>query len=174
MFELGAPYLLALLPAPLLVWLLLPPYRERQPSVRVPFLEGLARATGTEPREGGLVMQRRALQKVLAPVVWAMLVLAAARPQLVEPPIVKTESARDLMLAIDLSGSMDTRDMFNEAGERVSRLDVTKVVIDDFVARREGDRVGIVIFGTQAFVLSPFTRDHDLVRTLLDQLSGVA
>ena len=171
MFELGLPYVLVLLPAPLLVWYLLPPYRDKQPSVRVPFLEGLARATGTEPRKGGLVMQRRALQKILAPVVWVMLVLAAARPQLVEPPIVKTESARDLMLAIDLSGSMATSDMFNEAGERVTRLDVTKIVIDDFVARREGDRIGIVVFGTQAFVQTPFTQDHDLVRSLLDQLS---
>ena len=171
MFELGIPYMLLLLPAPLLAWRLLPPYREKQPSVRVPFLESLARATGTKPREGGLVMQRRTLQKALAPLVWTMLVLAAARPQLVEPPIVKTESARDLMLAIDLSGSMETRDMFNEAGERVTRLDVTKAVIDDFIARREGDRIGIVVFGTQAFVQTPFTQDHELVRALLDQLS---
>lgn len=171
MFELGYPYLLALLPAPLLAWRLLPPYRERETSVRVPFFAGLAGATGVEPRRGGLVLERRTLQKILAPIAWVMLVIAVARPQIVEPPITKTESARDLMLGIDLSGSMDTPDMFNAQGERVTRLDVTKDVIDDFVARRQGDRIGIIVFGTQAFVQTPFTRDHDLVRALLDQLS---
>ena len=170
MFELSYPYMLLLLPAPLLVWRFLPPYRERETSVRVPFLEGLASATGVEPRKGGLVLRRNLLQKALAPVVWALIVVAVARPQLVEPPIVKTESARDLMLGVDLSGSMDARDMFDEQGERASRIEMMKIVIGDFVERREGDRIGIVVFGTQAFVQTPFTRDHELVRALLAQL----
>jgi len=174
-FELGYPYLLALLPAPLLVWRFLPPYREREASVRVPFLEGLASATGAEPRKGGLILRRNLLQKALAPMIWALLVVALARPQLIEPPIVKTESARDLMLGVDLSGSMDTRDVFDEQGERVSRIEMTKIVIGDFVDRREGDRIGIIVFGTQAFVQTPFTRDHELVRALLTQLrAGMA
>jgi len=170
MFELGYPWVLAMLPAPLFVRYLLPAYREREASVRVPFLDRLAEATGETPRRGGLILKKETLQKILAPLTWFALLLALARPQLVEPPIVKTESARDLMLAIDLSGSMETRDMFNAEGERVTRLELTKNVIDAFVERREGDRIGIIVFGSQAFVQTPFTRDHDLVRALLDQL----
>jgi len=170
MFELSYPFLLALLPAPLIVWWFMPPYREQAVSVRVPFLDRLAEATGASPRRGGVVRRRSVLQMALAPIIWALLVLAMARPQLVEPPIVKTESARDLMLAIDLSGSMAARDMFDEAGGRIARLDAAKSVIGDFIERREGDRIGIIVFGTEAFVQTPFTRDHDLVRTLLEQL----
>jgi len=169
-FELAYPWILAILPAPILAWYLLPPFREREASVRVPFFDRLAEATGETPRRGGLILARTTLQKILAPLAWVALVVALTRPQLIEPPIVKTESARDLMLGIDLSGSMAWPDMFDAEGERVSRLEMTKDVIDAFVERRAGDRIGIIVFGTQAFVHTPFTPDHDLVRVLLDQL----
>lgn len=170
MFELSYPWFLALLPAPLLVWRLLPPHRESRESVRIPFFEQIAMAAGATPSKGGLVTQRNILQKILLPLVWVLLVLAAARPQLVEPPLSRTESARDLMLAVDLSGSMDQRDLFDEDGNRVQRLDAVKEVLDDFIARREGDRIGVIVFGSEAFVQTPFTQDHDLVRALLDQV----
>jgi Ca-activated chloride channel family protein len=167
--EFDALWAFVLLPAPLLVWWLLPAYREREESVRVPFFEGLAGATGVTPSHGGVLLTRNLAQWVLAPLVWGLVVFAMARPQLVEPPIERVESARDLMLAVDLSGSMETRDMFDPEGARISRLEAVKLVLDDFIARRAGDRLGIIVFGTQAFVQTPFTIDHDLVRTLLEQ-----
>jgi Ca-activated chloride channel family protein len=172
MLEFAYPILFVLLPAPLIAWRLLPSYRERQASVRVPFLDDIAAATGSEPRRGGVVARRNVAQWLVAPVVWVCLITALARPQRVDPPIIRTESARDLMLAIDLSGSMDTRDMFNEAGERITRTEAAKTVIDAFVARRTGDRIGVVVFGSQAFINTPFTADHDLVRDLLAQLEA--
>jgi len=96
-------------------------------------------------------------------------VTALARPQYVDPPIEKIESARDLMLAVDLSGSMDTSDMFDADGNRIQRLDAVKLVLDDFISRREGDRLGMVVFGTEAFLQAPFTLDHRLVAKLLEQ-----
>ena len=159
----------ALLPAPVLVWWLLPAFREREESIRVPFFEGLADATGATPSRGGVLLSRNLAQRLLAPLVWVLVIAELARPQLIEPPIERTESARDLMLAVDLSGSMDTRDMFDPDGTRITRLDAVKLVLDDFIARRAGDRLGIIVFGTQAFVQTPFTSDHDLVRALLDQ-----
>ena len=169
MLELDLPWALALLPAPLLAWWLLPPYRERRDAVRVPFFEGIAAAVGARPERGGVLPKRNLLQKLLAPIVWLLIVVAAARPQWVEPPIEKTESARDLMLAVDLSGSMETRDMFDPNGERIDRLEAVKLVLDDFIMRRVGDRLGVVVFGNQALLQAPFTRDHDLVRALLAQ-----
>lgn len=172
MYELAYPWVLALLPLPILTWRFLPAYREREASVRTPFLDAMSEATGTEPRRGGVVLRLNLLQVVLAPVVWACLVVGLARPQIAEPPIVKTESARDLMLAVDLSGSMDISDMFDADGDRVSRLAATIEVIDGFIDRREGDRIGMVVFGTEAFVQAPFTTDHDLVRSQLGQVEA--
>ena len=170
MFEFDYPWALVLLLLPWLVYRFTPVYRERFESVRIPLFETVAGASGREPSRGGVVLRRNLLQWVLAPLVWLLLVVALARPQYVEPPIVNVESARDLMLAVDLSGSMATTDMFDEAGERISRLDAVKLVLDDFVERREADRLGMIVFGTEAFVQTPFTADHDLVRTLLDQI----
>ena len=169
MFEFDLPWAFALLPAPLLVWWLLPAYRERRESLRVPFFESVAAATGGEPRKGGVQARRNLLQWLLAPLSWALIVTSLARPQYVEPPIEKVESARDLMLAVDLSGSMDTLDMFDPEGRRIQRLEAVKLVLDEFITRREGDRLGLVVFGNQAFVQAPFTQDHDLVRKLLAQ-----
>jgi Ca-activated chloride channel family protein len=169
-FEFDYPWVLALVALPVLMRLLLPAYREREESVRIPFFEQAARALGMTPARGGVSLRKNPVQRVLGPLVWILLVVAAARPQLVEPPIQKVESARDLMLAVDLSGSMDTRDMFDADEARVRRIDVVKAVLDEFIERREGDRLGIIVFGTQAFLQAPFTQDHELVRTLLDQL----
>lgn len=168
-FEFDYPWLFALLPAPLVAWWLLPAYRERRPSVRVPFFEQIAAATGAEPARGGTLKRRNVFQVLLAALAWVLMVTALARPQVVEPPIEKTEPARDLMLAVDLSGSMDTPDMTDAEGHRIQRLDAVKLVLDDFISRREGDRLGLIVFGNQAFLQAPFTQDHDLVRTLLEQ-----
>ena len=159
MLELHYPWLLALLPVPILVWRFLPPHREARDAVRVPFIARLAEAAGTTPSSGGLVARRNLAQKFLLPLVWALLVLAAARPQLVEPPLTRVESARDLMLAVDLSGSMSQRDLTDADGNRVTRMVAVKEVLDEFVSRREGDRIGVIVFGTEAFVQTPFTQN---------------
>lgn len=169
MFGFDLPWVFVVLPAPLLVWWLMPAYRERRESVRVPFFEKLATATGVQPARGGVQMRRNVVQGLIAPLVWALMVTALARPQYVEPPIEKIESARDLLLAVDLSGSMDTLDMLDAEGNRIQRLDAVKTVLDDFISRRAGDRIGMVVFGNQAFLQAPFTQDHKLVRALLDQ-----
>lgn len=133
--ELALPQALLVVPLPLLVWALLPPYREPVASVRVPFFEGVAAASGQAPRRGAAVLRRSWLQWLVAPSVWALVVLAAARPEWVEPPIRKTERARDLLLAVDLSQSMETRDFQAPDGRRIDRLEAVKLVLDDFIAR---------------------------------------
>ena len=97
MFEFDFIWAFVLLPAPLFVWWLLPPYRERLESVRIPGFERVATATGREPTRGGVLLHRNPVQWVIAPLMWLAVVTALAGPQLVEPPIEKVESARDLM-----------------------------------------------------------------------------
>ena len=167
--ELGQPWLLVLLPAPVLIWWLLPPYRERQASVRVPFFEQVALASGRPAAAGAVVRRATVVQRVLAPLVWTLVVMALAQPQWVEDPIERIVSARDLMLAVDLSQSMDARDFTAPDGRRIDRLEAVKLVLDDFIERRAGDRIGLVVFGEQAFLQAPFTLDHDTARALLDE-----
>lgn len=175
MYTLEYPRLLALLPLPLLVWWLLPPYREASPSVRLPFFGEVARAAGLQPAPGAVVPRRNAVQWVLAPLAWALVVLALARPQFVEPPVVNVQPARDLLLALDLSQSMDTPDFAAPDGTRVARVQAVRRVVSDFVARRKDDRIGLVVFGDGAYPLVPFTMDHALVRTMIaDMLPGMA
>ena len=169
MFELDHPWLLLLLALPALVWRFLPPYRERRAAVRAPFFRQLAESTGHEPERGAVAMRRSRVQLALATVVWALFVFALAGPQWVEDPIVKTKAARDLMLAVDLSGSMETDDFEDAEGRRISRLDAVKQVLDGFIERREGDRIGLIVFGNAAYLQAPFTEDHGTVRYLLDE-----
>lgn len=168
MIVLGAPLALLLLPLPWLVWRFLPPYRQSVPSIRIPFFRRIAEATGATPREGSVVLDRQRFQMIAALIVWALLVLALARPERVGDPIETTRAARDLVLAIDISGSMDEHDFRQEDGTPIQRLAAVKQIVGDFVEQREGDRVSLIVFGSKAFVQAPFTEDLASVRDLLD------
>ena len=168
MLELAYPWALLALPLPLLAWWLLPPQRERVSALRIPFFEQIVAAAGSEARAGAVVMRRRWLQMVMAVIVWSLLILGLAKPEWVGEPIVRTEAARDIMLAIDLSGSMDYRDFPGENGEPVTRFNAVQRVVDRFVAARKSDRIGLIVFGTKAYVQLPFTRDLDTARALVE------
>ncbi|MBS0340751.1 MAG: VWA domain-containing protein [Proteobacteria bacterium] len=175
MYQLEFPWLLALLPLPLLVWWLMPPYREESASVRLPFFGEVASAVGLKPAPGAVVPHTHWLQKLIAPVAWALVVLALARPQFVDPPIEKIQPARDLLLALDLSQSMDARDYKRPDGAVIARVDAVRQVVRDFVGRRRGDRIGLVVFGDAPYPQVPFTMDHALVQAMIgEMLPGMA
>jgi len=165
--ELGHPWLLLALPAPLLAYWLLPPYRQRVSAIRVPFFAEMIEATGLSARPGAVVLSRRRLQTVPMGMLWVLLVIGLARPQWVGEPIERTEAARDIMLAVDLSGSMDYRDFVGTDGERVSRFEAVQRVVDQFVAERHDDRIGLIVFGNRAYLQLPFTRDVEAARDLV-------
>jgi Ca-activated chloride channel family protein len=166
--EFAHPWAFALLPLPFLAWWLLPPRRVSVSAVRVPFFEQIVSAAGLEAREGAVVLRRRVLQMTVAILGWSLLVAGLAKPQWVGEPIVRTEAARDVMLAIDLSGSMDYRDFPDGQGTNVSRFEAVQRVVDRFVAERESDRIGLIVFGSKAYLQLPFTRDLDTARALVE------
>jgi len=102
----------------------------------------------------------------LAAVAWILLVVAAARPERIGDELDVPVSGRNLMLAVDLSGSMDQKD-FELGNRRVDRLTATKAVASDFISRREGDRIGLILFGERAYLQVPLTLDRETVRVLL-------
>jgi Ca-activated chloride channel family protein len=158
-----------LLPLPLLVRWLLPPHREQQDSLQVPFFQRLVLLSGETPSAGASVLRRRRLQLAASIFGWLLLVLAAAKPEWVGPPITVEKSARDLMLALDLSGSMGATDFRDEQGAELDRLSAAKQVLSRFAAERGGDRLGLIVFGNAAYLQAPFTDDLDTWRTLLDE-----
>jgi Ca-activated chloride channel homolog len=169
MLTLAHPWLLALVVLPLLLHWLLPAYRQTKTGVVVPFLNRLVALTGRQPAPGAVAVRPPLMQRVCLWVIWLCIVLALARPQWLEKPMTKTLPTRDLLLAVDLSGPMETRDFTDAAGQRVDRLTAVKGVLDDFLVRRQGDRVGLIFFGSAAFVQAPFTEDLEACRALIDE-----
>jgi Ca-activated chloride channel family protein len=151
------------LPLPLLVAWFLPRAPEMQgTALRVPFYAALSRIAAGRQAPAS---RRRLLLAVLA---WVLLVCAAARPQFAGPPVRLLVTGRDLLLAVDISGSMETEDM--QLGERVTdRLTAVKAVAGAFIEQRQGDRLGLILFGDQAYLQTPLTFDRETVRTLLNE-----
>lgn len=169
MLTFGYPWLIVLLPLPLLLRWLLPAYGEQRPAVRMPFFNMLTRSSDAKSAQGAVVRRRSVAQALLFIIIWCAAVAALARPQWLEPPVVRELPTRDLLLAVDLSGSMEAEDFKNAQGEAVDRLTAVKEVLDEFLSRREGDRIGLLVFGTAAFVQVPFTQDLDVSRQLLNE-----
>jgi len=156
--------MLALLPLPLMVRWWLPAARaRRQLALRVPFFDRLNELPGVA---SGSQLQRSSLW--LAAIMWCALVLAAMRPQWLGEVTDLPLTGRDLMLGLDISGSMRERD-FQVRGKTVERLDAAKTVASEFIAKREGDRVGLILFGDNAQVQTPLTYDLKTVQHFLSE-----
>lgn len=170
MWQFDYPWLLLLLPLVGLGYRYLPDYREARSAVRVPFFSAMSRAVGQAPSQAGTRGNR--WQLLLNVLVWTLLVIAAARPVLVEKPIERQQPVRDLMLAIDLSQSMETTDYTDANGQKINRLAAVKEVVHRFIDRRRDDRLGLIVFGSGAYPQAPLTLDHASLSLLLDD-SGI-
>jgi len=161
--EFAWPWLFLLLPLPLLARRL-PPVRQPRAALKVPFLEDfrqLQSGVSTAADSGRIRLW-------LAALAWVLLVAGAARPQWQGDPLPLPLEGRDLMLAVDLSGSMAEED-FVIGRQRVDRLTATKIVAGNFIEKRKGDRLGLILFGEQAYLQAPLTYDLKTVKTLLEE-----
>ncbi|MCR8931186.1 MULTISPECIES: vWA domain-containing protein [unclassified Pseudomonas] len=165
MWQLDYPWLLLLMPLPWLAYRYLPAYNEARSAVRVPFFAAMSRAAGEAP--GVVGSRRNHWQLLLNLLVWALILLAAARPVFVEKPLERQQPVRDLMLAIDLSQSMETEDFTNANGEKINRLAAVKDVVQGFIDKRKDDRLGLIVFGSGAYPQAPLTLDHASLSLLL-------
>lgn len=170
MFEFAWPWIFLLAPLPWLLRLLLPPADSGDAALRVGFLDELQSMSGRRARAALPSWRQQAPLALL----WLLLLCAAARPQWVGEPLPLPASGRDLLLAVDVSGSMDYADMQWD-DEPISRLELVKRLLGDFIEDRRGDRVGLILFGSQAYLQAPLTFDRHTVRTWLDEaLIGIA
>ncbi len=160
MFEFAHWWALLLLPLPL-VSRLMPPIIRRQSALKIPGIPA-----GLKPVEQSDTGVHR--QNGIYAIIWFSLILSAANPQWLGEPVPMPQKARDLMLAVDLSGSMQTPDM-SLAGRQVDRLTMVKSVVSDFIQRRKGDRVGLILFADTAYLQTPLTLDTDTVQQMLNE-----
>lgn len=156
-------WIFALLPLPWLVRRFAPAMKKDQPVVRVPFLNRI------QASSDGTSIVHKAARNWTPWLIWLLILTALARPQRLEPPMEKQIPTRDLLLIIDLSGSMEAEDFTNADGQKTDRLTAAKEVVGDFLLKREGDRVGLVVFGSAPFLQAPFSTDLELIRQLLDE-----
>ncbi|GAK82620.1 BatA protein [Vibrio ponticus] len=150
--------LFLLLPLPLAVYFLLPSAKSDAP-LYLPYLPDSSASKATQS----------VMPKLLMSALWLCLVTAASRPVWYGEPVIQQAEHRDLMLVVDLSGSMEQKDMLYQ-GDYIDRLSAVKQVLNDFIAKRDGDRLGLVFFADHAYLQTPLTFDRNAVNQQLQQV----
>jgi len=178
MIEFVYPWAFFLILLPVFVVLFAPAYKERKASIKVPYFARLVDVTGEKPQSGAVLLNRNNLQRLLIGFSWLCIVTAIAKPEMIGAPINQEKSARDLMVAVDLSGSMSVEDFTlptttqednTTENDKVNRLVAVKHVLNTFVKGREHDRLGLILFGDAPYLQAPFTDDIPTWQNLLNE-----
>lgn len=161
------PWLCVLLPLPLALRWLPAPRTSGQQAVRVPNLPQLLPAA-----QAGLSGRRERHRRLrfAGMLAWCLLVLAAARPQLSMPAEYQMVSVRNLVLVLDVSGSMATEDMHDAQGQSITRLQAMQTAVRDFIEARKDDAIGLIVFGSQAYPFAPLSRQHQVLTERVGEL----
>lgn len=161
MIEFALPWALIALPLPFLIYLLPAKNNGEAAALRMPtMLPGV----NSEKSHS----QGRKTPVSLLMLLWCLLVAAASQPQWLGDPVSIPTEGREMMVAVDLSGSMQVEDMELQ-GRQVNRLDMLKVLLGEFIERRVGDRIGLILFGDDAYMQTPMTFDRETVKQMLDE-----
>lgn len=161
MFSFQWPWLLLASFLPLIVYWIPSSQSRQQNALKVPIkLDHLPNSNATPARSKN--------SAVTLIIIWLLLVIASARPQWLGEPINIPSESREMMVAVDLSGSMQIEDM-SLHGANVNRLDMLKEVLGDFIERRTGDRLGLILFADDAYMQTPMTFDRATVKQMLDE-----
>lgn len=162
MFSFAYPWLFVLLILPIMIRLVLPKTNSENVALNISFIDELSNIT-----QSGKVNAHNKRARIIYFVIWILLVTAAARPQWIGDAVPIDPKARDMMIAIDTSGSMGMDDM-SVGNVRADRLAVIKNLFSPFVANRVGDRVGLIMFGSFAVQLAPLTYDRLTIKKWID------
>lgn len=168
MFEFGYIWAFALSPLPYLVYWLLPAYKQRKEALRHPRFEEAIQASGRKASSGAWISRRNIFQWILLNLIWLAILTALASPRIVGDPEMKVKNARNFVIAADISFSMANRD-WEIDGQRTTRWEGVKSVLREFIDTREGDRLALVFFGSNAYLQAPLTSEHDIIQFMLDE-----
>ncbi|MFV0291442.1 MAG: VWA domain-containing protein [Mangrovibacterium sp.] len=168
MFELAYIEVYFLLPLPLLLFWILPPQKQRMEALRFPTFEQAEHASGVQATKKAWISKRNVAQWIMLYLIWICVLTALASPQLIGEPQKKIKTARNFVIAADISFSMASKDWTNN-NEPQTRWEGVKYVLKEFITQRQSDRLGLVFFGTNAYLQVPLTSDVNVVDYMLDQ-----
>lgn len=169
MIEFTYPWMFATLILPFFITWIFPAYKEKKESIQVPFFRQLVKLTNKKPEVGAVILNRRTIQKLILILAWIAIVIALAKPQIIGPAVVQQKSARDLLIAVDLSGSMSVEDFTTIDNLKINRLVAVKHVLTEFVNERQKDRLGLIVFGDAPYLQAPLSESIDTWLTLLNE-----
>lgn len=168
MFEFGYIWGFFLSPLPLLVYWLMPAYKQRKEALRHPRFAEAIDASGRKASSGAWISKRNIFQWIILNLIWLAMLTALASPRIVGEPEMKVKNARNFVIAADISFSMANRD-WQIDGQRTTRWEGVKSVLRKFIDTREGDRLALVFFGSNAYLQAPLTSEHDIIQFMLDE-----
>ncbi len=168
LFEFKYIWFFLLLPLPILVRWLLPAYKKRRTALLHPRFNSKAILLKQKPRKSAWVSKRNFINELVLWLIWILIIGAAAHPQLSGQPELQVKNARSFFIAADISFSMDTRNWSIE-DKHLSRWQAVKQIMGDFIEQREGDRLGLIFFGSNAYLQSPLTTDLDFIKWQLEE-----
>jgi len=167
-FHFGYPYAAFLAALPFLVYMLLPSIKNRSTALIHPYFDATAAASKQKPKKASQVKKRGWFTSISMYIIWLLLVMAIASPELVGEPEKKIKTSRNFLILADLSFSMANNDWIAE-GKRVTRWNGVKNIMADFIGRRESDKMGLIFFGSNAYIQAPFTTDLETVKVMLNE-----
>lgn len=170
MISFAYPWCFVLLVLPILAYFLLPRRKgqEEADALKIPFIADLKNISvlAKDGFKGRAFKFKQSVQKFLLLLSWLLLCLALARPQIVGEPLPIKNNGRDILLVVDISTSMNEHDfVYNQ--RYYDRLSAVKFVVDKFIDARTADRIGLVLFGTRAYLQSPLTYDKQAIKEIL-------
>lgn len=168
MFEFANIWAFALFPIPFILHWLIPPYKQRREALRFPLFHSAVKVSKQRASTGAWVSRRHFFQWLMLTMTWVCLLVSFASPQIVGEPEMKVKTARNFVIAADISFSMANTD-WKIDGEKVSRWEGVKEVLSTFVEQREGDRLSLVFFGSNAYLQAPLTTDHEVIKYMLNE-----
>ncbi|OIQ28505.1 MAG: magnesium chelatase [Bacteroidetes bacterium MedPE-SWsnd-G2] len=167
-FEIANMWVFFLIPLPLIIYFLLPPVRQKSSALITPNLAKAAEYTGEKPRTSALVKRKNAVLWLGLILIWIFIIGALSSPRLVAKPEMKVKTSRNFLIAADISFSMAEKDWLVN-NKRSTRWEGVKSVMHEFIKKREGDRMGLILFGSNAYIQAPFTPDLETVDVMLEE-----
>lgn len=167
-FEIAHLWLFWFIPLPLLVYFILPPLRMKSASLFFPNFKKAQLISGEKPRTSALIKRRNFFVWLGMMLIWICVLASLSSPQLVGKPELKVKTSRNFLIVADISFSMAQKDWLVD-GVKTTRWQAVKSVMHDFIGERQGDRMGLVFFGSAAYIQAPFTPDLPVVEQLLDE-----
>jgi len=169
MFEFSYPWVFVLILLPFIINKLPLYYISKRSALRISFKEDIDAVMVHKSTTSGISRATRT-QKILLGLLYLLVITALAKPQYIGEPLHKEIAQREILVAVDLSGSMATKDFKDANGTAIDRLEAVKRVLKNFFKARKGEKIGLILFGNAAFVQAPFTQDLAALEHLLSEL----